>query len=56
MAVRKLMTADAYGLCRLDGPLHAHEEWVTAFERAGATLADLATRGALGMHRRRMGN
>ncbi|WP_261718826.1 methyltransferase, FxLD system [Streptomyces sp. FZ201] len=46
-AMRKLMTADAHGLCRPDGPLHAHEEWVTAFERAGATLADLAGRGAL---------
>ncbi|MGW1398857.1 methyltransferase, FxLD system [Streptomyces sp. NPDC002405] len=46
-ATRKLMTADAHGLCRPDGPLHAHEEWVTAFERAGATLADLAARGTL---------
>ncbi|MEV3907556.1 methyltransferase, FxLD system [Streptomyces canus] len=46
-AMRKLMTADAHSLCRPDGPLHAHEEWVTAFERAGATLADLAGRGAL---------
>ncbi|ATW48990.1 methyltransferase, FxLD system [Streptomyces peucetius] len=45
--MRKLMTADAHSLCRLGGPLHAHEEWVTAFERAGATLADLAGRGAL---------
>ncbi|WP_416983221.1 methyltransferase, FxLD system [Streptomyces sp. T028] len=46
-AMRKLMTADAHSLCRPDGPLHAHEEWVTAFERAGATLAELAGRGAL---------
>ncbi|MFI6806418.1 methyltransferase, FxLD system [Streptomyces luteogriseus] len=46
-AMRKLMTADAHSLCRPDGPLHAHEEWVTVFERAGATLADLAGRGAL---------
>lgn len=46
-AMRKLMTADAHSLCRPGGPLHAHEEWVTAFERAGATLADLAARGAL---------
>ncbi|WP_033308380.1 methyltransferase, FxLD system [Streptomyces iakyrus] len=46
-AMRKLMTADAHSLCRPGGPLHAHEEWVTAFERAGATLADLAGRGAL---------
>ncbi|KUM79698.1 methyltransferase, FxLD system [Streptomyces curacoi] len=46
-AMRKLMTADAHRLCRPGSPLHAHEEWVTAFERAGATLADLAARGAL---------
>ncbi|ELP61611.1 methyltransferase, FxLD system [Streptomyces turgidiscabies] len=46
-AIRKLMAADAHGLCRPDGPLHAHDEWVTAFERAGATLACLAGRGAL---------
>ncbi|MFJ4831729.1 methyltransferase, FxLD system [Streptomyces sp. NPDC088747] len=46
-AMRKLMTTDAHGLCRPDGPLHAHDEWVTAFERAGATLAYLAGRGAL---------
>ncbi|MFF8989469.1 methyltransferase, FxLD system [Streptomyces sp. NPDC014983] len=46
-AMRKLMTADAHSLCRPGGPLHAHEEWVTAFERAGTTLADLAGRGAL---------
>ncbi|KPI27136.1 Thiopeptide-type bacteriocin biosynthesis domain containing protein [Actinobacteria bacterium OV320] len=45
--MRKLMTADAHSLCRPDGPLHAHEEWVTAFERAGAALANLAGRGAL---------
>jgi protein-L-isoaspartate(D-aspartate) O-methyltransferase len=45
--MRKLMTADAHSLCRPGDPLHAHEEWVTAFERAGATLADLAGRGAL---------
>ena len=40
--MRKLMTADAYSLCRPGGPLHAHDAWVTAFERSGATLADLA--------------
>ncbi|MEU9067291.1 methyltransferase, FxLD system [Streptomyces sp. NPDC048306] len=45
--IRKLMTADAHSLWRPGGPLHPHEEWVTAFERAGATLADLAGRGAL---------
>lgn len=46
-AMRKLMTADAHSLCRPGGPFHAYEEWVTAFERVGATLADLAARGAL---------
>jgi protein-L-isoaspartate(D-aspartate) O-methyltransferase len=46
-AMRKLMTADTHSLCLQRGPLHAHEEWVTAFQRAGATLADLAARGAL---------
>ncbi|MGQ4389845.1 methyltransferase, FxLD system [Streptomyces sp. SAS_270] len=46
-AMHKLMTADAHSLCRPGGPLHAHEAWGTAFERVGATLADLAGRGAL---------
>ncbi|MFF4260247.1 methyltransferase, FxLD system [Streptomyces sp. NPDC001663] len=45
--MQKLMTADARSLCRRNGPLHRYDEWVTAFERAGATLADLAGRGAL---------
>ncbi|MCX5501096.1 methyltransferase, FxLD system [Streptomyces sp. NBC_00053] len=45
-AVRELMTTDAHSLCRPDGPLHARGAWVTAFERAGATLADLAGCGA----------
>ncbi|GHA39794.1 O-methyltransferase [Streptomyces tauricus] len=45
--MRKLMTADAHSLCRPGGPLDAHEEWVTAFERAGGMLVDLADRGAL---------
>ncbi|EPD56527.1 methyltransferase, FxLD system [Streptomyces sp. HGB0020] len=45
--MRKLMTADAHSLCHSGSPLHAHKEWVTAFERAGATLADLSARGAL---------
>ncbi|WP_405881775.1 methyltransferase, FxLD system [Streptomyces sp. NBC_01136] len=45
--MQKLMTADARSLCRPNGPLHRYDEWVTAFERAGATLADLAGRGAL---------
>ncbi|MFE9926198.1 methyltransferase, FxLD system [Streptomyces sp. NPDC005774] len=46
-AIRKLMTADVRGLCRQGGPMPAHDAWVSAFERAGATLADLANRGAL---------
>jgi protein-L-isoaspartate(D-aspartate) O-methyltransferase len=46
-SIQKLMTADAHRLCRPDGPLQRHDEWVTAFERAGAMLADLAGRGAL---------
>ncbi len=41
------MTADAQDLCRPDGPLHPHDTWVTAFEEAGATLAELAVRGGL---------
>ncbi|MFJ8057158.1 methyltransferase, FxLD system [Streptomyces sp. NPDC096142] len=45
--MRKLMTADAHNLCHPGSPLHAHKEWLTAFERAGATLAVLAARGAL---------
>ncbi|MGS2588549.1 methyltransferase, FxLD system [Streptomyces hebeiensis] len=45
--VQKLMTADAHSLCCPNGPLHRYDEWVTAFERTGATLADLAGRGAL---------
>ncbi|MBT2489124.1 methyltransferase, FxLD system [Streptomyces sp. ISL-96] len=45
--VRKLMSADAYGLSLRDGPLHGHGAWVTAFERTGATLVGLAKRGAL---------
>ncbi|MFF5716420.1 methyltransferase, FxLD system [Streptomyces buecherae] len=46
-AMQKLMIADAHSLCHPGDPLDAHEEWVTAFERAGATLAELAGRGAL---------
>jgi protein-L-isoaspartate(D-aspartate) O-methyltransferase len=46
-AMRKLMTADAHNLCRPGGPFDAHEEWVTAFERAGTTLANLTAHGAL---------
>ncbi|MFJ9894253.1 methyltransferase, FxLD system [Streptomyces sp. NPDC091280] len=46
-AMRRLMLADTHGLCLPGRPLHEHDEWVTAFERAGAMLVDLAGRGAL---------
>ncbi|OPF73206.1 methyltransferase, FxLD system [Streptomyces antioxidans] len=46
-AMRKLMTVDGRGLCRPSGPLDGHAEWVAAFERAGTTLAYLATGGGL---------
>ncbi|MCT2594495.1 methyltransferase, FxLD system [Streptomyces sp. N2-109] len=46
-AMRKLMTTDAHSLCRPDGPLDGHAEWVAAFERAGATLANLAAGNGL---------
>ncbi|HEY5836948.1 methyltransferase, FxLD system, partial [Streptomyces sp.] len=46
-AMQKLMTADARGLCRPNGPLDGHGEWAAAFERAGTTLADLAAGGGL---------
>ncbi|WP_030609476.1 methyltransferase, FxLD system [Streptomyces fulvoviolaceus] len=46
-AMRKLMAVDAHGLCRPNGPLAEHNEWVAAFEWAGSALADLAGRGAL---------
>ncbi|WP_328478421.1 methyltransferase, FxLD system [Streptomyces sp. NBC_00377] len=46
-AMRKLMTVDAHSLCRPNGPLAEHNEWVAAFEWAGTALADLAGRGAL---------
>ncbi|MFI1932370.1 methyltransferase, FxLD system [Streptomyces sp. NPDC020330] len=45
--VRKLMSADAHGLSLRDGPLHGYGAWVSAFERAGDTLAGLDKRGAL---------
>ncbi|WP_329131111.1 methyltransferase, FxLD system [Streptomyces sp. NBC_01476] len=41
-AMRTLMTVDARSLCRPDGPLDGHAEWVAAFERAGTTLAYFA--------------
>ncbi|MCO8301405.1 methyltransferase, FxLD system [Streptomyces sp. RKCA744] len=46
-AMRKLMTVDGRGLCRPNGPLDGHAEWVAAFERAGTTLSYLATGGGL---------
>ncbi|WP_329251317.1 methyltransferase, FxLD system [Streptomyces canus] len=46
-AMRKLMTVDAQSLCRPNGPLAEHNEWVASFEWAGTALADLAGRGAL---------
>ncbi|MFH9227676.1 methyltransferase, FxLD system [Streptomyces lydicus] len=46
-AMQKLMTVDTRGLCRPNGPLSGHTEWVAAFERAGATLAYLAAGGGL---------
>ncbi|MFC4035817.1 methyltransferase, FxLD system [Streptomyces polygonati] len=46
-AMRTLMTVDAGSLCRPDRPLDGHTAWVAAFERAGTTLACLATDGGL---------
>ncbi|WP_394813768.1 methyltransferase, FxLD system [Streptomyces litchfieldiae] len=46
-AMRKLMTSDAHSLCRPNGPLDGHTEWVSAFERTGATLAHLARSNGL---------
>ncbi|CAL9312693.1 methyltransferase, FxLD system [Streptomyces sp. SudanB182_2057] len=46
-AMRKLVTVDAHSLCRPNGPLEGHTEWVAAFERTGTTLAHLASRGYL---------
>ncbi|MER5771152.1 methyltransferase, FxLD system [Streptomyces sp. NPDC001985] len=46
-AVRRLMTVDARSLCNPGGPFHGHDEWVTTFERTGATLADLTDHGGL---------
>lgn len=46
-AVRMLMTADAHSLCRPNGPLDGHAEWVAAFERAGTQLGHLAAEGGL---------
>ncbi|MEV6984691.1 thiopeptide-type bacteriocin biosynthesis protein [Sphaerisporangium sp. NPDC051017] len=48
-ATRTLLTADAHGLCDLaqDGPLSCHQEWITAFEQTGRTLARLNDTGQL---------
>ncbi|MBB5933117.1 methyltransferase, FxLD system [Streptomyces zagrosensis] len=46
-AVKKLMTVDTRSLSRPAGPMAGHDEWVAAFERAGATLADLAANGGI---------
>ncbi|MEV6013742.1 thiopeptide-type bacteriocin biosynthesis protein, partial [Streptomyces sp. NPDC051976] len=46
-AMRTLMTVDAHSLCRPSGPLDGRAEWVAAYERAGTTLAHLATEGRL---------
>ncbi|MEU8968965.1 methyltransferase, FxLD system [Streptomyces monashensis] len=42
-AMRTLMTVDAHSLAVAGGPLDGHAEWVAAFERAGTTLAYLAS-------------
>jgi protein-L-isoaspartate(D-aspartate) O-methyltransferase len=46
-AMRTLMTVDAASLCRPGRALGEHAEWLAAFERAGTTLAYLATGAAL---------
>lgn len=46
-AIKRLMTVDTRSLCRPAGPLEGHDDWVAAFEQAGATLARLATGGGL---------
>jgi protein-L-isoaspartate(D-aspartate) O-methyltransferase len=46
-AMRKLMTVDAHSVCRPNGPLAEHHEWVAAFEWAGTAIADLAGSGVL---------
>lgn len=42
-----LMSAQARSLCRAGGPRDGHQQWATAFERAGTTLAYLAAHGSL---------
>lgn len=46
-AMRTLMTTEARSLCREQGPLDGHADWVAAFERVGTTLAYLAAQGDL---------
>jgi protein-L-isoaspartate(D-aspartate) O-methyltransferase len=48
-AMHRLMTTDARSLCTPghDGPLAPYNEWATAFEAAGQSLADLARHGRL---------
>lgn len=42
-----LLNVDARSLCREDGPLHGHADWVRAFARAGTALAVLNHEGRL---------
>ncbi|MGE7384171.1 methyltransferase, FxLD system [Streptomyces sp. NPDC004126] len=46
-AMHSLLTVDARSLCREDGPLHGHADWVRAFARAGAAIAVLNDEGRL---------
>ncbi|MCX4718141.1 methyltransferase, FxLD system [Streptomyces virginiae] len=46
-AMHSLLTVDARTLCREDGPLHGHADWVRAFARAGTALAVLHNEGRL---------
>ncbi|MFI7356229.1 methyltransferase, FxLD system [Streptomyces avidinii] len=46
-AMYSLLTVDARSLCREDGPLHGHADWVRAFARAGTALAVLNHEGRL---------
>ncbi|MEV7525859.1 methyltransferase, FxLD system [Streptomyces sp. NPDC091371] len=46
-SMRHLLTIDAASLCREDGPLYGHADWVRAFARAGTALAILNRDGAL---------
>ncbi|MET9958221.1 methyltransferase, FxLD system [Streptomyces sp. NPDC006326] len=46
-AMHSLLTVDARTLCREDGPLHGHADWVRAFVRAGTAFAVLNYEGRL---------